>query len=64
MTILRPREIEALRHVAEGLTDKQIARVMGIEPKTVANHMQRAMHANGLPTRTALAVAAVRDGLL
>ena len=38
MSMLSPREIEVIRYTAKGLTDKEIARLMGIAPKTVDSH--------------------------
>lgn len=38
-TDLTPREEEVLRELMKGSTNKQIARVLGIKPKTVSNHV-------------------------
>ncbi len=40
---LRPREVEIIRFVAEGLTSKDIARRLGISPLTVRKHRENAM---------------------
>jgi DNA-binding CsgD family transcriptional regulator len=44
---LRPREIEVVRLVADGLTSKEIARGLGISPLTVRKHRENAMRKLG-----------------
>jgi DNA-binding NarL/FixJ family response regulator len=41
-TVLSPREEQVLRLAAKGMAGKQIARVLGISPKTVEQHKTRA----------------------
>jgi len=41
---LAPRELEALLWVAQGLTTKEIARLMQVSPGTVANGIERAIY--------------------
>ena len=36
---LTPREVQILEHVARGLSDKEVARVLTIVEKTVKHHM-------------------------
>ena len=36
---LTPRQLEVLREVAHGLTDKQIARKLSLSPRTVEMHV-------------------------
>jgi len=38
---LSARELEVLRSVAAGLSDKQVAGLLGISPKTVRNHLSQ-----------------------
>lgn len=62
--MLTPREAEVLTLRAEGLSNKQIASRLGIDPSTVGNysqHLRRKLHAKN----TAHAIAqAYRCGLL
>jgi DNA-binding CsgD family transcriptional regulator/tetratricopeptide (TPR) repeat protein len=61
---LSPRELEAVRLVAQGRTDREIAQAMVLSPKTVARHLDSARHKLNAPSRTALAVAAITAGLV
>jgi DNA-binding CsgD family transcriptional regulator len=45
---LRPREIEVVRLVADGLTSKEIARRLRISPLTVRKHRENAMRRLGV----------------
>jgi predicted ATPase/DNA-binding CsgD family transcriptional regulator len=60
---LTPREVEVLRLVAEGLTDREIADALSISERTAGNHVQHAMAKIGVESRTAAAVFAVRHHL-
>ncbi|MFC6881247.1 MULTISPECIES: response regulator transcription factor [Actinomadura] len=48
-----PRETEVLRRVAEGMTDDQIARTLGISRRTVRTHLERVFRKYGLHSRAA-----------
>jgi DNA-binding NarL/FixJ family response regulator len=54
---LSPREREIAGHVAQGLSNKQIAVKLFISLATVKDHMHRILNKTGLPNRAALAVA-------
>jgi DNA-binding NarL/FixJ family response regulator len=61
---LTPRELEVLRHVAEGQSTKQIASRLGITFKTAACHRHRLMqkldiHGTGALVRIAIATGTV-----
>jgi DNA-binding CsgD family transcriptional regulator len=58
---LSPREDQVLRLAAKGMACKQIARVLGISPKTVEQHKTRAFRRLGVPNQAA-AVALMTDG--
>lgn len=58
------RELEALRLVAAGKSDWEIAAILGIGHETVRQYVKRARAAYGVATRTQLAVHALRDGLI
>ena len=60
---LTQREGEVLKHMAGGLTNKQIAEAMHISYETVKEHVQHVLRKIGLTDRTQAAVWAVRKGL-
>jgi DNA-binding CsgD family transcriptional regulator/tetratricopeptide (TPR) repeat protein len=60
---LTPREVEALRLLAAGMTDREIAEALSISERTAGNHVQHAMQKIGVDSRTAAAVFAVRHAL-
>jgi DNA-binding CsgD family transcriptional regulator len=60
---LTPRELEVLRRLAEGLTDREIAAALGISYRTATSYVTGILNKLGLPTRTAAATYAVRHGL-
>jgi transcriptional regulator, LuxR family len=49
--------------VVRGLSFKQAARLLGVAPSTVANHLYRVYRKLGINSRTELAQMAVPDGL-
>ncbi|MCC7024067.1 MAG: hypothetical protein IT338_14685 [Thermomicrobiales bacterium] len=61
---LTPREMEVLRLLAEGLSDKEIGARLTISPQTVAKHVGSLRRKLGAPSRTAAATLAVRRGRL
>jgi HD-GYP domain-containing protein (c-di-GMP phosphodiesterase class II) len=61
---LTDRETEVLVLVARGLQTKQVARVLGISPKTADHHLEHAYGKIGVSTRAAAAVFAMEHGLL
>ncbi|MFI1096095.1 ATP-binding protein [Streptomyces sp. NPDC020917] len=58
---LSPRELEVVRLVAEGMTNRQIAQALSRSPKTVATQLNSAMRKRGVTSRTALAVSMTRQ---
>ena len=60
---LTPREVEVLRLLAEGMSDREIADALSISERTAGNHVQHAMQKIGVDSRTAAAVFAVRHDL-
>ena len=60
--LLTGREREVLALVAEGMTNKQIARELRISPATVKVHVERLIGKLGVADRTQAAVLAVRMG--
>ena len=61
---LSPRELEVVRLVAAGRTNREIASALSRSPSTVALQLHSAMRKLGAATRTAAAVAAIEAGLL
>jgi HD-GYP domain-containing protein (c-di-GMP phosphodiesterase class II) len=61
---LTQREIEVLRLLARGLSNKQIADRLVISPKTVANHVEHIYAKIDASTRAAASLFAVQHGLL
>ncbi|MBY8881069.1 helix-turn-helix transcriptional regulator [Actinacidiphila acidipaludis] len=59
---LSPRELDVVGLLVEGRTSAQIARVLGLSPRTVEKHVLSAMRKRNAPSRTALAVAVVESG--
>jgi len=61
---LTRREEMVLRHLAEGLSSKEIASALGVSVYTVANHRSRLMKKTGLHRAAQLSLYAVRCGLV
>ena len=58
------RELGAIRLVAQGATNDEIAGDLGISIKTVESHLRRLFGRYGVLSRTELAMLAVREGWL
>ncbi|MEU7140796.1 response regulator transcription factor [Nocardia sp. NPDC046473] len=61
---LSAREVEVLGHVAHGLTNAEIGRLLHISETTVKTHLQRAFTKLDVSDRTAAVTAALAQGLL
>jgi HD-GYP domain-containing protein (c-di-GMP phosphodiesterase class II) len=61
---LTPREIEVLRLLARGLSNKEIASRLVISPKTVANHVEHIYAKIDASTRATASLFAMQHGLL
>lgn len=61
---LTARESEVLALLAQGSSNKGIARTLGISPKTVGNHIERVYSKLGVSNRAAAAMYAMRYGLV
>lgn len=60
---LSERECEVLRELAAGRTNKEIARRLGISPKTVGHQVQAAYRKAGVHTRAGATLFAIENGL-
>jgi pimeloyl-ACP methyl ester carboxylesterase/DNA-binding CsgD family transcriptional regulator len=63
-TQLTARQQEVLQQVAAGQTDKQIARILSLSPRTVEMHVAGAMKALDCATRAEAVARAAQAGLL
>lgn len=61
---LTGREIEIIRLVAEGKTNKEIANLLHISEKTVKNHVRNIFHKLNVGDRTQAAIYAIKKGLI
>jgi DNA-binding CsgD family transcriptional regulator len=60
---LTPTELEVVRHVAQGLTNRDIARQLFVSRSTVKAHLAHIFAKLGVSTRAELAAQATRRGL-
>jgi DNA-binding NarL/FixJ family response regulator len=61
---LTPRELDVLRLVAEGLSNREIADRLFISENTAANHVRKILLKTHAPNRTKAAIFASERGLL
>jgi HD-GYP domain-containing protein (c-di-GMP phosphodiesterase class II) len=61
---LSDREVEVLRILARGRTNKEIASALGISVKTVGHHVQHIFEKTGVTTRAAATLFAMQHDLL
>jgi len=61
---LSGRERQVLRLVAEGMSDKEIARVLSLSVHTVANHVRHILGKTGVPNRVTAVRFAREEGLV
>lgn len=55
LDLLSTREEDVLRHLADGLTDREIGERLGISPRTVETHVGSILHKLGVRNRAAAA---------
>jgi HD-GYP domain-containing protein (c-di-GMP phosphodiesterase class II) len=60
---LTDREIEVLRLLARGMTNKEIATALDISTKTAGHHVQHVLEKLGVTTRAAATMIAMKTGL-
>lgn len=61
---LSSRELDVVRLVVTGQTDREIGKALFLSPKTIASHVGSAMRKLQASSRTALAVRAVEAGIV
>ncbi len=61
---LSDRELEVLRHIARGLSNRQMAETLFISPKTVGHHVQHIYDKIGVSTRVGATLFALQHGLV
>lgn len=59
-----PRQLDCIQWVAEGKSDWEISKILGISESTVHNHVERAKRTLGVNTRVQAVVEAVRRRLI
>lgn len=62
--MLSPREIDVVRLVAQGLSNKEIGDRLAVSDKTVKNHIANIFSKLNLNARTQVAVYAIREGIV
>ena len=63
-SVLSPKEVETLRLIASGKTNRQIARELMVSLSTVKTHVERIIKKLGVSDRTQASVKAIDLGLL
>jgi DNA-binding CsgD family transcriptional regulator len=61
---LTVRETEVLRQLIAGRSNREIADLLGVAPRTVATHIEHLLGKFGAETRTAVAARALEQGLV
>lgn len=61
---LTPRELEVLRLIASGMSNKEVARELVLNERTVKGHVSNILSKLGLADRTQAALYAVREGIV
>jgi DNA-binding NarL/FixJ family response regulator len=61
---LTERELEVIKALAQGMSDRQIARSLGISEKTVRNHTSNIYRKLHIFDRTQAVIYAVREGII
>ncbi|MBI3014205.1 MAG: response regulator transcription factor [Candidatus Tectomicrobia bacterium] len=60
---LSPREMEVLKHLTDGASNREIATALGISENTVKNHLRNILEKLHLQNRVQAAAYALRQGL-
>lgn len=60
---LTPTEAKVIQHVAKGMSNREIAEVLGVSQRTIESHVSNMLGKTGLHNRTELARWAMESGL-
>lgn len=63
-SVLSNREVEIVRLIAEGLSNREIGSRVALSEKTIKNHVSQILSKLKIPARTGVAVYALRNGLV
>jgi len=61
---LTPRELEVLQHLAEGLTNVEVAAQLDVSPRTIKTHVQNLLAKLAVPDRAGAVARGFRLGLI
>jgi two-component system NarL family response regulator len=61
---LSAREVDVLRRVAKGKTNKEIASELQLSEKTIKNHVRNIFHKMGVYDRTEAAIKGIQEGII
>jgi DNA-binding NarL/FixJ family response regulator len=61
---LTDREVEVLRLVSRGMTNKEVAQKLQISARTVGHHLAHAYEKIGVTTRAGAAMFAMKNGIV
>lgn len=61
---LSAREVDILRRVAKGKTNKEIASELQLSEKTIKNHVRNIFHKMGVYDRTEAAIKGIQEGII
>ncbi len=64
LPLLTPREVEVLAAIGQGLSNKEVARRLGISAHTVKFHLEAAFRKLGATSRTEAVAKGLRRGLI
>ena len=64
MPEMSPRKLEILNLVAKGFSNKEIAKIVGVAPVTVKDHVAKIFQSLGASTRTEAVSVAINLGLI
>ncbi|MDR0638344.1 MAG: LuxR C-terminal-related transcriptional regulator [Spirochaetaceae bacterium] len=59
---LKTVERNIVKGIANGFTNKEIAKILGLKTGTVGNYVSRILHKIGLQHRTQIAIFALQNG--
>ncbi|KAB7850330.1 helix-turn-helix transcriptional regulator [Streptomyces mobaraensis] len=60
-SVLTPQQLRVARHVAEGLTNREVAAVLALSHRTVDHHLRNVFAALGVRSRVQLVHALALD---